>query len=277
MKFLLAALLLAGMFLSTTAITQEPIREVSNISGDVYRFRNNGHYSVFAITGAGVVVTDPINSEAAAWLKTEIGKLTDQPITHLVFSHSDGDHASGGSSFGENLEVIAHENAPEAIDGVSITQRYSERMQFNLGTKSFEMTYLGPGHGTDLAALVIRPENVGFIVDAVAATRLPDRDFPRANVGEWTNQVRTANALDFEILAGGHGPLGVKQDVADGLTYLEELRAAVLNGLEAGKTVDELAQEVTMDKYADWINYDEWRELNVRGMARHLQESEPVE
>ena len=94
---------------------------------------------------------------------------------------------------------------------------------------------------------------------------------------EWANQVRAVNALDFDILAGGHGPVGLKQDVADGLTYLEELRAAVLAGLEAGKTVDELAQEVTMDKYADWINYGEWRELNVRGMARHLQELELVE
>ena len=86
------------------------------------------------------------------------------------------------------------------------------------------------------------------------------------------DQVRKADSLDFEILVGGHGPVGVKADVGAGLAYLEELRAAVLKGLLEGKTVDELAASITMDKYSDWINYEEWRELNVRGMARHLQE-----
>jgi hypothetical protein len=38
--------------------------------------------------------------------------------------------------------------------------------------------------------MVIRPENVGFVVDAVASKRLPYRDFPRSNVDHWTNQVR---------------------------------------------------------------------------------------
>ena len=31
------------------------------------------------ITDAGVMVADPINAEAACWLKTETGNLTDQP------------------------------------------------------------------------------------------------------------------------------------------------------------------------------------------------------
>ena len=37
---------------------------------------------------AGVVVTDPINADAAGWLKAEIAKLTNQPITHLIYSHT---------------------------------------------------------------------------------------------------------------------------------------------------------------------------------------------
>ena len=65
-------------------------------------------------------------------------------------------------------------------------------------------------------------------------------------------------------------------DVTNGRIYLEELRAAVLEGLQAGKSVDELAQSITMDKYKSWIAYDEWRELNVRGTARYLQESGDV-
>ena len=92
-------------------------------------------------------------------------------------------------------------------------------------------------------------------------------DVVRLVVGNQMRQGKTA---------GGHGPVGTKEDVTAALAYLDELRAAVLEGLKAGQSVDELAASITMDRYSDWINYDEWREGNVRGMARHLQETGQV-
>lgn len=276
MKILLRTMLLIPILFGGIACAQEPVREVSKVTGDVYRFVNNNHRSVFIITGDGVVVTDPINAEAATWLKAEIEKLTDQPITHLVYSHSHSDHASGGSAFGDVPNIFAQMNVPETIDGIEPTLLFGDYLKFNLGDKTFELTYLGPGHGTDLAAMVIRPENVGFIVDAVATKRLFYKDFPDTTVDAWTNQVHKTETLDFEILVGGHGPVGTMTDVTNGRIYLEELRAAVLESLQAGKSVDELASSITMDKYKDWINYDEWRELNVRGTARYLMKSGAV-
>jgi len=262
--------------LSGIATAQDTTRQITQIAGDVYRFQNNFHYSVFVITGDGVVVTDPINAEAAAWLNEEIAGRTDQPITHLFYSHSHGDHASGGEFFDGVTTVIAHENAPEDIDGVAPTQRFSDTLTFELGSKTFELTYLGPGHGTDLSVMVIRPENVAFVVDAVSVKRLFYRDFPNANVDDWLEQVKKVESLDFDILAGGHGDVGVKADVTDGRIYLEELREQVMAGLQAGKTVEALQQEIKMEKYREWDAYDNWLGLNIQGMARHLQESGAV-
>jgi glyoxylase-like metal-dependent hydrolase (beta-lactamase superfamily II) len=252
---------------------QDVKREITRVTDDVYRFQNQFHMNMFVITGDGVVVTDPINEAAARWLKAEIAKLTDQPITHLVYSHSHGDHASGGTEYGEVPNVIMQQNAPEDIDLVEATIRFSEQMSFVVGNKTFELTYLGPGHGNDMLAMVVRPDNVAFVVDVVSSKRLFYRDFPGANVDDWIKQVRTVDGLDFEIMIGGHGPVGVKSDVADGITYLEELRAAVLKGLKSGQSVDELKQSVKMEKYRDWASYQQWRELNVQGMARHLTDS----
>ena len=255
------------------ASAQDAKREFTRVTDDVYRFQNRFHVNMFVITGNGVLVTDPINPEAASWLRAEIGQLTDQPITHLVYSHSHGDHASGGTEYGDVPNVIVHLNAPENIDLVEPTIRFSDQMSFTVGGKTFELTYLGPGHGNDLVAMVVRPDNVAFVVDAVSSKRLFYRDFPGANVDHWIDQVRKVDALDFEVMIGGHGPVGVKSDVADGIAYLEELRAAVLKGLKAGKSVDELKQSIKMEKYRTWASYDNWRELNVQGMARYLVES----
>jgi len=87
MKFLLASILVSLSLLGSTTFAQEPVREASKVSGDVYRFVNNNHRSVFIITGHGVVVTDPINAEAATWLRAKIEKLTDQPITGIFISN----------------------------------------------------------------------------------------------------------------------------------------------------------------------------------------------
>lgn len=263
--------------LAPAVFAQGTEREITRVTDDVYRFQNRFHVNMFVLTGAGVVVTDPIDQDAAAWLRAEIGKLTDRPITHLVYSHSHGDHASGGTAYGEIPHVIAHKNAPDDIDLVEPTIRFSEQMSFVAGDKVFELTYLGPGHGSDLIATVVRPDNVAFVVDAVSARRLFYRDFPGANVDHWIDQVRRVESLDFDVLIGGHGPVGSKQDVSAALEYLEELRAAVLAGLEAGQTVEQLKTSVRMEKYSGWANYDSWRELNVQGMARHLSESGAVQ
>ena len=263
-------------FTSVGVMAQDTTRAVTNVTGDVYRFQNNFHYSIFVITGEGVVVTDPISADAAEWLSAEIAKMTDQPITHLVYSHSHADHASGGAFFGDIPNVIAHKNAPDDIDLVSPTERFADTMTFAQGSKTFELTYLGPGHGTDLIAMVVRPENVAFVVDAVTPKRVFFRDFPNSNVDQWIDQVRKVETLDFEILAGGHGNLGVKSDATEGRIYLEELRAEVLAGLQAKKTIEQLSQTVLMGNYKEWGNYEQWRALNVQGMARHLKESGAV-
>ena len=60
---------------------QQPAqRSINKIAGDLYRFQNNFHYSVFLVTPAGIIVTDPIDANAAKWLKAEIATRFNQPI-----------------------------------------------------------------------------------------------------------------------------------------------------------------------------------------------------
>ncbi len=257
----------------TGSVDAQQTREITPITGDVYRFQNNFHYSIFVVTGEGIVVTDPINAEAAEWLSNELASRFDEPVTHLIYSHSHPDHASGGAVFAETAEVIAQANAPETIDGVAPTTRFDDELTIEVGTKTIELTYLGPGHGEDLIAMVIRPERVGFVVDAVSAKRLPYRDFPGSDIDGWIGQVEKVEALDFDILAPGHGALGTPDDVTATRTYIESLRARVLEGLKDGKSEEQLVLEIQMERYKDWGQYDSWRELNVRGMARWLVNS----
>ena len=251
----------------------EPKRSVTEIAKDVYRLQNNFHYSLVVITSQGAIVVDPINADAASWIKSEVAKLTDKPITHLIYSHSHSDHASGGEVLAEGATVIAHANAPFVVDGVSPNKRFKDEYQFNIDEKQIELTWLGPGHGEDLIAVVVRPANVAFITDAASPKRLPWRNMGGANVDDWISQVRKIESLDFEIFAPAHGDVGVKSDVTDVRVYMEELRAEVLAGLEAGKSIDVLKTDITMAAYKDWGQYENWLPLNIEGTANFLTSS----
>ena len=262
--------------LATAALAQDAKRNISNVAGDVYRFQNNFHFGLVVVTDEGVVLVDTINGDAANWLKDNLSTVTDKPVTHLIYSHSHLDHASGGQVFADGIEVIAQANAPEAIDGVAPTMSFDDTHVLETGGKTIELTWLGEGHGKDLIAVVVRPENVAFITDAAAPKRLLFRDMLGSNIDSWIDQVRKVESLDFDVFAPAHGNLGVQQDATDARVYMETLRAQVRDGLKADKNVDELVQTITLDDYKDWGQYDTWREPNIRGMARFLTESGQV-
>jgi len=275
LKSVIRAVSLAFLCLTATAsVAQETRREITRVAGDVYRFQNKFHFSLVTVTNDGVVIVDPINADAANWLKDNLSSITDKPITHLIYSHSHGDHASGGKVYVDaGARVIAQANAPETIDGVKPDERFDDTKKLEIGGKTFELTWLGEGHGKDLIAVVVRPENVAFITDAASPKRLPFRDMANSNIDSWINQFKKVEGLNFEIFAPAHGNVGNKADATDARVYMEKLREQVLAGLKAGNSVDELAASVKMEDYKDWQSYDNWRELNVRGMARHLKET----
>jgi glyoxylase-like metal-dependent hydrolase (beta-lactamase superfamily II) len=278
-RILTTAIITAGIALPSIqgAQAQDIKRELTNVAGDVWRFQNKFHFSTVVVTSEGVVVTDPINAEAAAWLETEIAARFGKPVTHMVYSHSHGDHASGGAVFADTATVIAQENAPAQIDGVAPDIRFSERLSFTSGGHSFELTALGPGHGTDMLAMVVRPENVAYVVDVVSPGRLPYKDFPGADIAGLIEQTKAVEALDFEIMSPGHSRLGNKADATEAREYVEWLRAAVAAELNAGKTADQVVADLDTSAYADMMAYDMWRDLNVQGMARWLKESGAVQ
>ncbi len=271
----------AAAFVLLTALvalaqTQAPVREITKITGEVYRFRNAGHYSVFAVTPAGVIATDPINADAAQWLKDEIRKRFNQPVRYLIYSHDHADHISGGQVFADTAVVVAHENAkrtivaekrPTAVPHLT----FSDAMSIELGGTVVELAYVGRNHSDNSIVMRFPKERLLFAVDFIPVESLAFRDFPDAYVEEWIDSLRLVEAMDFDVLAPGHGPLGRKAHVGMFREYLEELRGEVTKYAREGKSVDDVKQLVKLPKYEKWTNYREWLPLNVEGMYRHVQ------
>jgi glyoxylase-like metal-dependent hydrolase (beta-lactamase superfamily II) len=277
LRIFAATLVATAVLLVTAAHAQNaPKRAITKIAGDLYRFQNNFHFSVFLVTPDGVIVTDPINADAATWLKAEIKKRFDKPIRYLILSHDHSDHSSGGEVFTDTATVIAHENAkatiigegrPTAVPDVT----FADRMTVSLGGKQVELIYIGASHSDNLIVMNFPAERTLFAVDIVSVRRVAYKTLSDSYFPGWINALRKIEAVDFDILAPGHGPLGVKADVAANRGYMGSLYAGVLSGLRKGENLDSLKSSLTLDEYKDWGRYKEWRPLNIEGVYKRIE------
>jgi glyoxylase-like metal-dependent hydrolase (beta-lactamase superfamily II) len=265
----------AAVALVSGAAAQDVKREITRIAGDLYRFQNNFHFSVFLVTPDGVLATDPINAEAAAWLKAEIDKRFNKQVKFVVLSHDHADHSSGGEVFDDTAVIVAHENARPVILGemrptAAPEVTFPDRMTIHLGGKTIELIHVGRNHSNNMIVVHFPAERALFVVDFIPVRAVAFMDFPDAYIPDWIDSIRAVEAMDFDILIPGHGAIGAKSDATAFREYMTDLYDAVLAGARAGKSLDELKASIKLDKYQDWFKYEDWLALNIEGVYNRI-------
>jgi len=116
---------------------EESFRGIEHIRGDVYQIQdNNNTFSAFLLTPEGIILTDPMDSETAAWLKAELAERFDVPVKYVIYSN--GIEHNGGAEVYEDAIIIAHENVIAAFirdenPAVRPHLTFSDRMTITLG------------------------------------------------------------------------------------------------------------------------------------------------
>ena len=278
MKGRLANILFVAMlFFCGISFTQaDAKRSITKIAGDLYRFQNNFHYSVFLVTAEGIIVTDPINADAARWLKVELAKRFNKPIRYMIYSHDHVDHIAGGEVFADTAIVVAHENAkadiiaeqrPTAVPDIT----FSDQMTIELGGKRVELSSVGRGHSDNMIVMRFPAERALYAVDFIPVKAVAWKTMTDAYIPDWVDAVARVEAMDFDVLVPGHGALGTKADATAFRGYMETLYAAVLKGAREGKSLEAMQQGIRLEKYKDWQNYDSQLSLNIEGMYNQIR------
>lgn len=262
----------------TGAQTARPADEITTLAEDVYLYRHQAHQAIFVVTPEGVVVTDPISAEAATWLKSEIAKLTTQPVRYVIYSHHHNDHITGGSMFADQALFVSHQAARRKIleagdPSTPVPQlTFTDRMTIDLGGKHFELIYTGRNH-SDNSLVVLLPQNkLLFAVDFIPVETVAYRALPDGYPDEWIDSLKQVERLDFETLVPGHGKIGDKRHVGLFRDYLETLRAAVSEQIQTGATVEDAKRTIRLPQYEQWYGYKDWFGENVEGMYRYLSQ-----
>lgn len=276
---LTALSLIALLGFAGAAAQNPPVRSILRVAGEVYQFRNNNHYGIFVVTSDGVILVDPISVEASTWLKAELAtRFPGQPVKTIIYSHHDGDHSGGAEVFRDSVtEIVAHENAPKGIladDRVSVmpTRTFHGRTEVRRGGETLELIELGPGHTDNLIGARFPKEEIFFVVDIFSGRRLPFNGLAgETEIDTIIGTLRRIETMDFRVLATGHSGPSNLADLVGYRTFLENLRAQVLQARREGKTLQEMKQTITLPAYRDWVNYELWLPPSIENMNTYLE------
>ena len=288
-RFAIIAMIFAVMtFRSALTVAQTPpspaaappVFATTKVEGtdNVYIFRYQGHQSMFVVTSAGVIATDPIGLRRPRAVSTyieEIKKVTDQPIKYVIYSHSHYDHVAGGKPFKDlGATFIAHKNAKTQLlkvphpDVVIPDEVVDDTRTLTLGGSTLELVYVGPNHSDNSLVMRLPKEKLIFTVDFIPIQSLLFRNLPdTASPTDWEESLKRVVAMDWERMIPGHpyagGRLGTKQDVRDLIGYMQDLAAEVKKAAAEGKCIDTAMREIKLPKYENWGNYANFLPLNV--------------
>src|SRR6187397_1341173 len=166
-----------------------PTFETKKVDGtdNVYVFRYGNHQSMFVVTSAGVIATDPIGygrPQAVVTYVDEIKKVSSQPIKYLIYSHQHFDHIAGGKPFKDaGATFIAHKRAKERLEQlkdphtVISDETVDTHRTITLGGTTLELTYLGLNHSDSTLVMRLPKEKIVFIVDTIPVGSFPGRGF----------------------------------------------------------------------------------------------------
>jgi glyoxylase-like metal-dependent hydrolase (beta-lactamase superfamily II) len=219
-------------------------RGIKHIAGDLYQVQDdNNTFTAFLVTPEGIILTDPIDTRTATWLKAELRKRFGLPVKYLIYTTNHDGHAFGAAVYDEAI-IVAQENMVPVLEmWRDMSVRFDEfegfggdrekfrawrqanppelphitfkdRMTINLGGKQVNLVALGKGPQKDTLVVHYPAERAVLAVDCVWVDRLPyapDRfglRFPPMWVQyypEYFDALRKIEELDFDILLVGHG------------------------------------------------------------------------
>ena len=253
-----------------------PPTATTKVTDNVYIFRYAGHQSMFIVTPAGVIATDPISERRPAKPYIDaIQAITIVPIKYVFYSHSHFDHIAGGQPFKElGARFVAQRNAKERIqelkpaDVVVPDQVVDGKSVITLGGETLELLYVGKNHSDSMLVMRLPKEKIIFTVDWIPIQAVQFRGMADTYVPDIEDGLKKVIAMDWRRLIPGHpGPggkqTGTKDDATNQLAYLQDLSAAVKKEVDAGKSYDDAQKDISLPKYAAWPSYKTFLPMNI--------------
>ena len=239
---------------------------VEEIKDGLYWVTDGAYNTMFLTTGQGVIAIDAPPSIGENYLKA-IEEVTDEPITHVIYSHTHNDHIGSAAMFPNGVIIIAHQDSALELKDRNDPNRpiptvtFEDTYTLEVGTQKLELAYYGPMHKPGNIFIYAPNQKVLMLVDVIFPGWTPFKDLAMAqDVPAFLAAHDKVLEYEFDTFVGGHlTRLGTYDDVQIQKEYFTDIGAAAA---KANQEVSFMAigQEVGFDNlwlafqtYADTI------------------------
>ena len=164
------------------------------VADNLYMIPGQGGNSGVFIHAKGVVLVDTKNPNNGQAILDQIKTVTDKPITHIINTHTHGDHNGSNIFFPATVEIVTHENTQanmkkmpafqDAANAHGLPDRaFSDRLTVLGGNDAIDLYYFGPAHTNGDAIVVFRNARVAHTGDMFAGKGQPLIDRPNGGSG----------------------------------------------------------------------------------------------
>lgn len=273
-----------------------PIERINKIADNLYLIPGGGGTSLVWVYSTGVLLVDAKVPQNGAKLLEMIRRVTDKPLTYVVFTHAHGDHIGSVDEFPPGVQVVSHENTRtnilvtvehyrdnEAAPGLP-NHTFEDQMTLFHGKDTVELYYFGTSHTNGDIVVVFPAARAMHAGDIMKKKELPT--FEPALGGSGVKFPATLKRIKTSIknvdtVVGGHNDEVMSWNDFVRYSELSELLLAHEKAsLRAGKSPEQtLADFKPPEKYQDFTLKPSsfGGVLAIRGTFDELQRTAPLQ
>lgn len=234
-----------------------PVGAAEKVADNLYMVPGQGGNTAVLVAANGVVLVDTKLANNGQAILDQVRKVTDKPVTHIINTHTHGDHTGSNQFFPATVEIVAHENTAGLMKKMPVFQdaanahglpdrTYTERLTVLGGADAIDLYFFGAAHTSGDSFVVFRNARVMHAGDAFAGKAPPfiDRGSGGSGVAYPDTLAKAAGGIKgVERVIPGHAAVMTWQDFVDWGEYNRLFLAHARQSMKAGKTAEQAAAE----------------------------------
>ena len=235
-----------------------PVQAIEKVKDNLYLIQGQGGNTAVYVAQSGVVIVDTKNPNNGQAILDQIKTVTDKPVTHIINTHTHGDHNGSNVFFPASVEIVVQENTKgymekmpafqEAANKNGLPDRtFKDKMSVLKGKDQIDLYYFGAAHTGGDAFVVFKNLRVMHAGDAFANKGFPliDRNNGGSGVAYPDTIQKAAKGIkNVDVVINGHSPMTMKfQDLVEWGEFNRYFLNYAQQSLKAGKSAEEAMKE----------------------------------
>jgi len=237
------------------------------VAENLYMIPGQGGNTAAFITSDGVVIVDTKLANNGQAILDQLKTVTDKPVTHIINTHTHGDHTGSNDFFPASVDIVTQENTAANMKKMPAFQEeskkhglpdrtFKDKMTLLTGKDAIDLYYFGAAHTNGDAFVVFRNIRVMHAGDVFATKGQPliDRNNGGSGVAyPETIRKATAGIKNVNTVITGHSTVMKWQDFVDYGEFNKLFLDHAKTSLAAGKTAEQAMADFKLpEKFKDY-------------------------